>query len=342
MMMADRSRTLFRRLAAGALAGAFVVALACGVVLGTNVHSGQDLVKIRNSLLVEVGQPDAYDWRPGQVPAGFILESLPPPEFFSSVAQQIIDESEVALAPWDKALLIARHLVQKEQKGGPIQKDSEQAYQLITEQGLGYCADYTQVFGALALSAGLSVREWGMSFDGYGGDGHAFNEIFDASRDKWMFIDSFNSFYVVNTAGVPVSVEELRDAIESGNVNALRLIPIVDSRFPFRSHDLAFDYYRKGLPSLFMVWGNGVFTYESHPAPRVGARISRSAEQLSAILWGVHPRLMVESDRLNVSGMEELRFFRRVLTVLSAAAMTFVVAGVALLVIQRRRRLAER
>src|SRR5688572_25752829 len=123
MMIADGSHTLIRRLAAGALAGAFVVALACGVILGANVHSGQDLVKVRNSLLVEIGQPDVFNWRPSQVPDGFLLESLPPPNFFSSLVGEIIDESGSTVAPWDKALLIARHLVQQRQKGGPIQKD---------------------------------------------------------------------------------------------------------------------------------------------------------------------------------------------------------------------------
>ena len=37
-----------------------------------------------------------------------------------------------------------------------------------------------------------------MSFDGYGGDGHAFSEIFDTQRQHWIFVDSFYSFYVTD------------------------------------------------------------------------------------------------------------------------------------------------
>ena len=67
----------------------------------------------------------------------------------------------------------------------------------IREQGKGYCADYSQVFTALALSTGIPVREWGLGFEGFG-RGHAFNEVYDSEQRKWVFIDSYHSLYVID------------------------------------------------------------------------------------------------------------------------------------------------
>src|SRR3712207_6947241 len=47
----------------------------------------------------------------------------------------------------------------------------EPTYEVIRNTGRGYCGDYADVYTALALAAGLSVRSWAFSFDGFGGRG---------------------------------------------------------------------------------------------------------------------------------------------------------------------------
>ena len=52
-------------------AASLIVALVAGSWLALKAHDARDLVKFRNSLLVEVGAPHAFDWRPADRPADF-------------------------------------------------------------------------------------------------------------------------------------------------------------------------------------------------------------------------------------------------------------------------------
>jgi hypothetical protein len=208
------------------------------------------------------------------------------------------------------------------------------ALERITTDGAGYCADYTQVYGAIGRAAGLSVREWGMSFDGYGGDGHAFNEVWDRSRGKWLFIDSFFSFYVTDPDGEPLSATELRGHLLDGTTSELQVVPINPARFGFKSPARALEYYRRGAPRFFLVWGNNALSYDAAPAVKAFSGVSRSAEQVAGIALGLHPRLVISRDFADPAAVAELVRLRVVMIVF---LLGVVVAGVALLLHRRGR-----
>ena len=52
----------------------------------------------------------------------------------------------------------------------------------------------------LAGAAGLTAREWGFSFDGFGGHGHALVEVYDRGLSKWVFLDVYNNIQALDAA----------------------------------------------------------------------------------------------------------------------------------------------
>ena len=193
----------------------------------------------------------------------------------------------------DQAILLARHLRGTSHHGNPIQANTRETYEKIIGGQGGYCSDYTQAFNALALAAGLKVREWGFTWEDMA-NGHAFNEIWDPELRKWVLIDAFVSFYAVDTAtGVPLSALEFRAALlgEAGAGEA-RIVPIVLERFGFKSPEKALDWYRRGVPQMFLLLGNNVFSYDANPIIQLTEPLPRSVEMLVAILLGEHPRFL--------------------------------------------------
>ena len=93
-----------------------------------------------------------------------------------------------------RALLMARALTTKPRLGTAIAKPTLETLATIELVGTGYCADYAKVFNALGYSAGIPIRQWAFSFDGFGGWGHTFNEIWDEANQRWLMIDVFNGF----------------------------------------------------------------------------------------------------------------------------------------------------
>jgi len=298
------------------------------------VDSSQDLVLLRNAVIAEVEAEGAHEWTPDSMPADYLAETLPSPEpleRFAVMARSGSHNSD----DFQTAVSLARALGQNRKRGlGPIQDDTVTAFERITAEGAGYCADYTQVYGALGRAAGLSVREWGMSFDGYGGDGHAFNEVWDRTRNKWLFIDSFNSFFVTDLDGQPLSAIEIRQALLEGTSSELQVVPINPAKFGFKSSDRALEYYRRGAPRFFLVWGNNMLSYDEAPAVKAVSGISRSAEQLVGIVTGVQPKLVISRDFADPDGVAELMRLRAVMTVF---LLGLVVAGIALLLHRRGR-----
>jgi hypothetical protein len=302
--------------------------------LGLQVDSSQDLVLLRNAVIADVEAEGAHDWTPDSIPADYLAETLPTPEPLERFAMEARGGS-TGTDDFDTAVSLARALGQNRKRDrGPIQDDTVTALERITVDGTGYCADYTQVYGALARAAGLSIREWGMSFDGYGGDGHAFNEVWDRSRGKWLFIDSFNSFFVTDIRGQPVSATELRQALLEGTSSELQVVPINPAKFGFKSHERALEYYRRGAPRFFLVWGNNVLSYDAAPAVKAFSGVSRSAEQVVGIVLGLQPKLVIPEDFADPEAVRELVRLRVVMIVFLLAS---VVAGVALLLHRRRR-----
>jgi hypothetical protein len=117
-----------------------------------------------------------------------------------------------------RAVAVAKHLMKHPAvgRGGPIGADLGTTYRRIRSQGAGYCGDYNRVFTSLATAAGLTVRSWAFSFDGYGGHGHVFDEFWDRDHKKWRMIDVFMNFMPTRDDGAVMSALEFRDALVSG------------------------------------------------------------------------------------------------------------------------------
>lgn len=262
------------------------------------VTPGEEAVKIRNGLVASIGQPDDFTWTPNDVPADFLANRAPPSPEYAEAAKALVNpEPGRRLQGLELGLAISRHLMggPGQRPGGPIQGSLSDAYEGITRQGRGYCADFTQVFSGIAVAAELPVRTWSISFEAFGA-GHAFNEVFDDTLGKWVLVDSFHSLYFVDPASrEPLSVLEVRDRLLAygGEAPALEIQRIVPERFPFPSDPVALDYYRRGMPQLALAWGNNVFDYDQSVAVRWGARVSRHAERALGIAVGKYPEIRI-------------------------------------------------
>ncbi len=315
--------------------GSLVVVLIAGGWLGLKAHDARDLVKFRNAMVVKIGRADVFDWQPATRPADFREEHAEaPPEIRDAVNSAVGSESRNS--EFLTALDLARHLAKNRQRAAPpIKKSTIETYREIVGQGQGYCADFTQVFNGLAHAAGLEVREWGMSFEGYGGNGHAFSEVFDRGRNQWVFIDSFYSFYVTDHTGRPLAASELRDRLLTRSTD-LHVEPIVAEKFGFKSPERALDYYRRGAPSFYLWWGNDVFSYDNN-AVLAHLSASRALQQLAGIMLGIQPAMMLAAGHIQAQGLLELRLIRGLLVSLTVGVTVFAITSLLLFAARRRR-----
>ncbi len=246
-------------------------------------------VRVRNAMLVDATREGDFTWTPDNFPADFRRERKPVPEDFVSIVDAL---GVKQLADWEKALRLAAHLAERAADKGPIQDDLAASYRGI-RAGYGYCADFVKVFLALAYAAGLDARQWAFSFDGYGGHGHTFVEVFDRSRGQWLFLDPHNNFHVVDAAsGVPLSALAFRDSLLGGR-GPVRMQPNGTGRRGYIHEDKAYDYFRRGAAEWYLWWGNAVFSYYAHPLVRAAGRISRTLAHVVANLVGVQPHIRI-------------------------------------------------
>ena len=290
--------------------------------LSPYLTSGAELIKIRNSLLLEVGVKEDFDWIPTQEPISFRKEKSPPGDHIRQLASKIIRKDQSA---WNTTIAIARHLLSHPSPTkNAIKRDSVSSYYLIVNDGAGYCADFTQVFTALALAADINVREWGFSDSEFGG-GHAFTEIYSYEYRKWMFIDVFNSFYTTDTNGVPLSVQELRKRLLNNNFEAVAVNRIIENRFGFRDSQQALTYYQDGAAQMYLWWGNNIYTYENGLAARWFG-FSRHIEQAVAILLDQHLKIKALPNHISVTDLKGSKEIKR-------AFQNIVLAGCTLFLI---------
>lgn len=262
-----------------------------------------EAVRLRNAFLIDFEAQDGLTWAPREAPSGFRREQLPPsPEFIAAVARAGADR---LASDWDKALALADHLTRNAQDKGPIQADLHTTYRRIVE-GYGYCADFTDVFLGLAYAAGLEARMWAFTFDGFGGHGHAFVEVFDRQWGRWVMLDVYNNFYAMDRAsGEPLSALEFRDAV-SGRRGSVDIRRIGLGRFPFIFEDKLFAYYRRGADEWFLWWGNDVFTYDRNSAVTVADKLSVTAGQLVALVLDAYPHIRVLRSPENAAQFEQM------------------------------------
>ncbi|WP_421862735.1 hypothetical protein [Motiliproteus sp.] len=261
-----------------------------------------ELVRLRNALLIEPSAQQDFDWLPKQRPTDFLVDStpLPPPmqQWLAALPPQPND--------WQQILSLSEHLRAKGPSGGALQASTLVSFERITRDGIGYCADYIQVINALAQGAGIPVREWGMSFDGFGGWGHAFSEFYSQHLDQWVFVDVFNGFYVtLQDSDSPLSVQQLQQQLHQDPAQ-LQIHRLKQGRFGMKSDQVAIDYYLRGKDQFYLWWGTNPLTFDRHPLISTSAVLSRSAEQMVALLLDIHPRIRVNRPEDNASMVAQM------------------------------------
>ncbi len=333
-MRTSKLRILLLVATAGAL-------LAASLMLLREAADPRAAVRLRNSVLASVGSAEDFRWTPAAVPATFLVNRAAPPEVITLAARQVATATD----GWSQGLQIATHLGGITARGGAIQSSTLNTYQTMLATGGGYCADYTQVFIGLATAVGLPVREWGLSFDGFGGDGHAIVEVYDEGRGKWLMLDPFNSFYPAEAStGEPLSVLEFRQRLEADDpLASTRIVRIVPAAFGFRDDDQLIDYFKQGVDQFYLWWGSNVFSYEQQPLVAAAGRMDRRAEQVVAMAVGVHPRIRIYPREGNVVLIDRLKEVRQRTVLYGAASL---VLGVLLCVqgwlfLRQRRRLGN-
>jgi hypothetical protein len=273
-----------------------------------HLRNSTELVRMRNALLLQ-SQPAEYDWTPATKPESFAVDNgVPMPLYADIVARNAL---RVEGDDWATALRIGQHLlVDGKRSGGPIQSDLTQTYRRITELGEGYCGDFADTFTGLASAAGVFSRPWAFSFDGFGGHGHIFNEIWDAQQARWIMIDVFNNFYPADAAGRALSAMEFRAALLKGG-STPTLVPVDSHASPGFQHEYkAIEYYEHGLPEWYMWWGNNVFEYDRSPVVRMLGQAHRALEQLGGVATGVYPGMRILERPENELQRERIRWLR--------------------------------
>lgn len=316
--------------------------------LAPYMTSSTELVRMRNALLFDAGSLAEFDWAPAAMPSDFLQDHGLSDQRFAATVRRL--ELDRLPSDWERAVAISRHLLGSRavRIEGAIQSDLHDTHRQIVEEGRGYCADFVRAYSALAGAAGLTVRAWAFSFDGFGGHGHVWPEIWNRELQRWQLVDVFNNVYFVGAAGQPMSALELREALMPVSrlsseapvlPRMLRLDPA--ARPGFIHPDKAWDYYRRGLPEWYLWWGSNPFTYDAAWPVRAVGWLSRSLEQLAAIGYGVHPRLHVLATDANArqrAAFERLGWHLRAAAVLGVAALLLLLtAAIAL----RRNRLED-
>jgi len=255
-----------------------------------HLTSSTEVAKLRNALVFDEAPRGAFDFDPARWPADFLLDHRPPEAYFMAVAKPL----ELAALPddWSRALAISRHLLTGRPRltGGAIQAPLQETHRRIVQQGEGYCADFIRVFQALAATAGMPMRAWAFSFDGYGGHGHIVVEIWNRQLQRWQMLDVFNNVYYRGSDGLPLAALEVRDGFLR-DATSMTSQPLVSEARPgFRFEDKLRQYYQRGLQEWYLWWGNNPFDYEDAEAVRWLYPASRPLAQLGGIAQGVQPR----------------------------------------------------
>jgi len=246
-------------------------------------------VRLRNALLLDVARDGDFTWTPQNYPEDFCRERKPATDDFVAVVDALGVQT---LGDWEKALCLASHLVERAEDKGPIQDNLAASYRGI-RAGYGYCADFVKVFLALAHAAGLHARQWAFSFDGFGGHGHTFVEVFDHGRGQWLFLDPHNNIHVVDAeSGEALSALEFRESL-LGRRGTVRMQPNGPGRLGYIHEHKALDYFRRGAAEWYLWWGNAVFSYYAHPLVRAAGRISRPLAHFVANVAGVQPHIRI-------------------------------------------------
>lgn len=294
--------------------------VALGLV-APQLRSGTELVKARHALSLGPDWVAAADWGPPAWPAGFKRETVPADPYFEAVANQL----RLAERPddWQRALAISAHLLGSPQKrsGGAIQQDLRTTHRRIVEQGHGYCGDFVRVFAAIANAAGMTVRPWAFSFDGFGGHGHIWIEVWNRQRQAWQLVDVFQNYQFVLGDGDALSALQTREALRADDPG-LQLLPLHAGAAPgWAVESKARDYLRRGLAEWYAPWGNNVMSVDAAVTVRWAGKVSRALEGLAAIAVGLQPQIRPLATPENAAQRTSLRSLRMRLWLAGVAAI---------------------
>jgi teichuronic acid biosynthesis glycosyltransferase TuaC len=296
-----------------------------------------EAVRLRNALLLAGELPaDQFNWTPDRFPKDYLLETHPLPDELSVALRGLNLPSQPD--NWSRATAIAQHLQSRlGSEKGPIFGDLRTTYQKITSEGAGYCGDFAMTFTALANAAGIPNRTWAFSFDGYGGHGHIFNEIWDDTAKRWRAIDIFNNYvFLDSTTNTPLSAPEFRAAMRRERPAPTIAVLNPDIRPGYKIHEKAVEYYWQGANEWYQPWGNNVVTVDEHFLVRMLSPLSRHFRSLASILAGVQPPIFVVETPESRTAFENLSGLKLKLRTAAFLAISLLFIAVLLLVIRKK------
>jgi hypothetical protein len=263
-------------------------------------------VRVRNAFLLRRGLPEDFNWTPSSIPSGFRIEHGRAP----SVIDQAVRDNGLQNADqdWVRALGLVTMLVRHGRNEDAIRADLVTTYNGIVA-GKGYCSDYVRVYLAAATGADLFCRQWAFSFDGFGGHGHTFVEVYDRQRARWLFVDVYNNVYaVLSGTDEPIDALTLRQALVTSpaSIEFRRAGP---GRLGFEHSHKLLDYYRRGASQWYLWWGNDVITRDTAGFGRVLSKVSGYVAHGVASAFGLPPILVVVTpeNESQVARMQSLK-----------------------------------
>ena len=263
-------------------------------------------VRVRNAFLLRRGLPEDFNWTPSSIPSGFRVEHGRAP----SVIDQAVRDNGLQNADqdWVRALGLVTMLVRHGRNEGAIRADLVTTYNGIVA-GKGYCSDYVRVYLAAAVSADLFCRQWAFSFDGFGGHGHTFVEVYDRQRARWIFVDVHNNVYAaLSGTDEPIDALTLRQALVTSpaSIEFRRAGP---GRLGFEHFPKLLDYYRRGASQWYLWLGNDVITRDTAGFARVLSKVSGRVAHGVASAFGLPPILVVVTpeNEPQVARMQSLK-----------------------------------
>lgn len=284
-----------------------------------NLYPGSELVRIRNALALGPVLDAQSDWQPSTRPADFKSEVAPPDPFFADLARRL----GLAALPDDDARVraISAHLLGSAARlnGGIIDRHLQETHRLITTEGQGNCGDFVRVYTAIANAAGMTVRPWAFSLDGFGGHGHIWLESWNHERRAWQLVDIFQNYEFVLADGVPLSARQMHAALVVGQPE-LSLRPLHPSARPgWVIEAKAWDYFRRGADEWYALWGNNAMEQDRNPLMRATGEVSWSLRGVAALVVGLQPQVRPLPTAGNESRIRVLEVVRS--RVLGAAGL---------------------
>ncbi|MEO6065617.1 MAG: hypothetical protein ABIP49_07570, partial [Lysobacterales bacterium] len=230
---------------------------------------------------------------------------------------------------WKRARELVTMLVRHWTHEQPIRADLATTYRGIVGGG-GYCADYVRVYLACAVTAGLFCRQWAFSFDGFGGHGHTFVEIFDRQHRRWAFIDVHNNVFATCTGDeTPLDALSLWRALTEAPAS-VEFRRVGEGRLGFRHFDKLLAYYLRGADEWYLWWGNDVISREHRSMYSVVSRVSGQFGHRFRSVVGHLPAIVVLSTPENEAKIARMLRLRR----LALAAALVAAVSVVMLVIE--------